>query len=168
MKLVFCSYCAAELTQVTPTLYTCSNGHETFNNPRGSVAVVFLRGDQALFSKRAFDPNQGKYDFPGGFLEYNEDPYDAAVREIMEETGVQLSKDQLQIVTAYPGEYYPGMSVLDLVFLVTEWEGEFVPQDDSAALEWKPLSFVHGEQSNITTYKDLEQRIAAILGSGKV
>jgi ADP-ribose pyrophosphatase YjhB (NUDIX family) len=83
----------------------------------------------------------GKYDFPGGFIEYNEDPYAACIREVMEETGVRLHRDELQLFSAYTQEYLPNISVTDLLFIASSWHGDFTPADDVDALEWKPIAF---------------------------
>jgi mutator protein MutT len=140
----YCPHCGSNaVTKHDDTRYACRRcGQKIYNNPHAAVAVVFLRGGEALFSKRGIDPNKGKYDFPGGFIEHGEDPYGACVREVAEETGVTVEKDDLILATAYTHEYLPGVSATDLIFVVNAWSGDFVAADDSAALEWKPLSFI--------------------------
>ncbi|MDB5181825.1 MAG: nucleotide pyrophosphohydrolase, partial [Candidatus Saccharibacteria bacterium] len=142
MNLRYCLECAQPQTQLTVTEYTCPQNHRYYNNPHAAVCIIFLRGSKILVSKRGIEPNKGMYDLPGGFFEYNEDTFDAAIREIKEETSVELLRENLELITAYTGEYLPNVSVVDLVVLAKEWTGTFTPDDDSEALEWKPFSFV--------------------------
>ncbi|MEO6513971.1 MAG: NUDIX domain-containing protein [Candidatus Saccharimonadales bacterium] len=144
MKYEYCPNCGSStLVKHDATYYSCTTcGQDLYNNPRATVAVVFLKGNEALFSKRGIEPNKGKYDFPGGFIEYAEDPYQACIREIAEETGVNIQRKDMTLLTAYGAEYIPNVSVIDLIFVTTRWQGDFVPADDSAKLEWKPLSFI--------------------------
>lgn len=51
--------------------------------------------NKLLFCKRTKSPYQGLYNFIGGKIETNENGYDAAYRELMEETGIQKSSIQL-------------------------------------------------------------------------
>lgn len=163
MNFAFCSNCGQNtLRKHDATHYECLNcGQHMFNNPRATVAVVFLRGTEALFSKRGIEPNKGKYDFPGGFIEYNEDPYEACVREVAEETGVRIKAADCRLLTAYTTEYIPNVSVTDMVFVVRSWSGDFTAADDVAALEWKPLSFIDSSDF-VPPYHDLSAKLATL------
>ena len=52
-------------------------------------AVVFRRSD-VLLVKRASEPNRGRWSVPGGALEAGETVEAAAVREVLEETGLEV------------------------------------------------------------------------------
>lgn len=167
MTYAYCPSCGQKdsVHAENATKSVCSSCGATFwNNPKATVAVIFIKDGQALFSRRGIEPNMGKYDFPGGFLEYGEDPYMAAVREIKEETSVDVAPDNLQILTAFGEEYIPGTSVADIILVAHNWEGNFEAQDDSAALEWKPVSFI-GSTEFVPHYKGLEQKLASYLAS---
>lgn len=65
-----------------------------------SVALVFYQSidHEVLVIQRAFhpkDPWSGHLSFPGGKLEQDESPLEAAIRECHEEIGLYLSNDQL-------------------------------------------------------------------------
>ena len=47
-----------------------------------------IRGDHVLLVERQKQPNAGTWGFPGGKVEWGEAVFDAAVRELREETGV--------------------------------------------------------------------------------
>jgi len=52
-------------------------------------AIVFRRSD-VLLVKRASEPNRGRWSVPGGALEAGETVEAAAVREVLEETGLEV------------------------------------------------------------------------------
>jgi 8-oxo-dGTP diphosphatase len=54
-----------------------------------AVSVAIVRGDTVLLVKRARQPSQGFYAFPGGKVEAGETLEEAARRELQEETGLQ-------------------------------------------------------------------------------
>ena len=56
--------------------------------PIPCVGVVCWRGDEVLLIKRGRAPRLGEWSIPGGKVELNEALADAALRELLEETGV--------------------------------------------------------------------------------
>lgn len=60
----------------------------------GAGAVVH-RGRTVLLVKRTNPPNLGKWALPGGLVELGESTQDAAVREILEETGLRVKIEGL-------------------------------------------------------------------------
>ena len=70
-------------------------GQYTYEWPRPMVtvdAIVVKRSNDhaaVLLIKRKNDPYKGKWAFPGGFIEMEEELEDAVVRELAEETGLQ-------------------------------------------------------------------------------
>ena len=58
------------------------------NPPIPAVGVVCLRGDDVLLIRRGRPPRQSEWSLPGGRIEPGERAVDAALRELLEETGV--------------------------------------------------------------------------------
>ena len=56
--------------------------------PRPTAGVVCLRGREVLLIKRGNPPRQGQWSLPGGRIEWGETSETAALRELVEETGV--------------------------------------------------------------------------------
>lgn len=140
MKYLYCPQCAAPLRQQTKTEYICQNNHPYWNNPRVAASIIIVKGDKLLIAKRGAEPYKGKFDIPGGFLEYNENPETAAKREILEETSLKI--DNLELISVYTHEYDEQTSVCDLVYIAHKWHGKVSPHDDVAALDWKPFSII--------------------------
>ncbi len=121
----------------------CPNGHAFFNNPHASCSVILInQNNELLFSKRANEPHKDQYDFPGGFLEFNEDAYQAAVREADEELGIAIKTEDLELIDSELNDYLENDQACDFVFICRKWDGQLHPADDVASYEWKPLDFL--------------------------
>ncbi|MEM1545392.1 MAG: NUDIX hydrolase [Candidatus Methanomethylicia archaeon] len=58
-------------------------------NPEVGVGVVVIdESNRILLVKRKYPPGAGKWSIPGGHLELGESLYEAAIRELYEETGI--------------------------------------------------------------------------------
>jgi 8-oxo-dGTP diphosphatase len=56
--------------------------------PQPSVGTVCFKGDDVLLIRRGTKPLAGDWSIPGGRIEFGERAETAALRELMEETGV--------------------------------------------------------------------------------
>ena len=56
--------------------------------PVPAVGVVCMRGEEVLLIRRGRPPRLGEWSLPGGRIEPGERAVDAALRELLEETGV--------------------------------------------------------------------------------
>lgn len=140
MKLNFCPECGRTLHKTDNTRYVCENGHPYYNNPRATVAIIFLKGNTTLCAKRGREPQKDKYGFVGGFIDFDESPEEAVRREVKEETGLKVSN--LKLIAGYWHAYEENTSVCDFVFIARQWQGTMAPNDDVAALEWQPVNFI--------------------------
>lgn len=161
MNWSYCPNCGQQGTfnALNKTEYKCSACQWLYwNNPKTCVVIAFVFTEsEILFSKRAINPNKGMYDIPGGFVEYEEDPYQAAVREVKEETGYSVDPTRLEYVTTYNEEYIPGVACADMIFVYrVDQKLELTAHDDSEALEWKPISFI-GSDEFVDHYDGLDK-----------
>jgi mutator protein MutT len=162
MKLDFCPTCGAALTAANPTVYHCQNGHEYYNNPRAGVAIILTDGQgNVLFARRGREPQKGKCDFPGGFVDFNENAPEAAVRELHEE--LDITPDSLELIGTVKNAYDPLTSTVDCIYLCPAWQGELTAQDDVAALEWHPIDFLRSDEFAWASYQSLYDNLAARL-----
>lgn len=116
------------------------------------VLVTQENRPRVLLIQRKEDPFAGSWALPGGFLNENEDPAEAARRELEEETGIKgLALVQLQAF-GKPGRDPRGWTVT-IAFLarVDADQVHAVAADDAAAVAWHrldqlpPLAFDHAE-----------------------
>ena len=107
------------------------------------VGAVIFRGDEVLIIKRGKPPFMGQWSIPGGGLEFGEKVTDAVIREVREETGLEVKLiGLLDVFDAIP-EPVQGQPEDDFVThtviidYVGEWiSGEPVAGDDAAAAEF--------------------------------
>ena len=113
-------------------------------NPVPTVGVVCLRGDQVLLIKRGNPPRQGQWSLPGGRLEWGETTKVAALRELLEETGVRA--ELLGLVDVLDGMFSSrttGETTLHYVMIdyAARWiSGEPVAGDDAAEARFVSLN----------------------------
>ncbi|MBM7642888.1 NUDIX domain-containing protein [Streptococcus loxodontisalivarius] len=123
--------------------------------PRPSVTVdsVIFRycsGQvQLLLIKRKNHPFQGKYALSGGFVDEQEDLDQAVMREVFEETHVQLDKKQIeQLLTIGTPHRDPRawtISVAYLCYLHYEDGQKVEAGDDAASTHWISLKNTDGQ-----------------------
>ncbi|MDD4902778.1 MAG: NUDIX hydrolase [Patescibacteria group bacterium] len=96
---------------------------------------MIIDGDKVLLGKRCIEPEKGKWDVIGGFLEYGEHPEAGARREAREETGFDIEIEKLLgiYMDIYGPEKY---STLNICYIAKIVSGEVKPGDDIEELKW--------------------------------
>ena len=85
---------------------------------------------------------QGCFAFPGGHIDYGEDPEVACTRELEEETGVKGTLNSLLCVRG-KGDRDPRYHMISIVYMVDVAEdAEPVAMDDAASAAWYPIKEV--------------------------
>ena len=59
-----------------------------YKTPSLTVDAIVKKGQQLLLIKRKNPPFQNYWAFPGGFVDYNENPLKSVLRELLEETSL--------------------------------------------------------------------------------
>lgn len=99
----------------------------------GVGGVVLAPDGRILLARRCKEPGRGLWSFPGGRLEWGESLYDAARREVKEETG---------LTTEARGVLYVGEIRLEsfhyvlVDILLCGPEGDMAPSSDVDELAW--------------------------------
>ncbi len=127
-------------------------GREFPSQPVVGVGAVVLRRSagmlEVLLVRRANPPSQGEWSLPGGVVELGERLEQAVVREVREETGLEVETiamvEVLDHIVAGPGEQVRFHYVLiDFVCRVTG--GTLACATDALAVQWRPVEHLIGE-----------------------
>ena len=90
----FCVNCGAALVPRMidgRELEACPNdSFVLWRDPKVASAVVVEVGGGIVLGRRSIEPGYGLWCLPGGFVNHDEDPADAAIRECLEEISAQV------------------------------------------------------------------------------
>ena len=117
----------------------------TYNYPRPAVTgdcIVITKEEnpKILLIQRGDNPYKGCWAFPGGFMEMDETTEQCAIRELKEETGLELSGPR-QIGAYSKVDRDPRGRTITVAYLFMVDEPlPVVGLDDAANAEWWPLS----------------------------
>ncbi len=95
-----------------------------------------MRDGKALVTVRAGEPEKGRVDVPGGFVEVGEHPVEGLKREVREELGVEVEVEEDPVLLATHTYGPDGIWVLAISFLARMVDGEPSPADDVAEIRW--------------------------------
>lgn len=164
----FCPKCGSENFEIHNALSRhCSDcGFTYYQNPRASTAAFILNSKgELLIAKRAKEPAMGTLDLPGGFVNNAETAEQGMVREIKEETGLDIQPESIEYLFSIPNVYhYSGMDIhtLDLFFLCkVDDEQTVAAADDAADLAWLPLREVYVERFGLKSIRQAVHRFLA-------
>jgi 8-oxo-dGTP diphosphatase len=101
-----------------------------FRDPKVATGVLVEQDGKVLLVQRAVDPKQGWWCIPSGFIEYDEAPEEAALRECKEETGLEVRLIGLLDVYHYRSDFR-GSGIL-IVYQAEVVGGELRPGDDAS------------------------------------
>lgn len=111
-----------------------------FNPSASTVAVILNEKDELLVVRRAKEPAKGTLDLPGGFSDCHETSEQGVVREVKEETGLDV--EDLEFLFSLPNIYpYCGFEVhtIDMFYLCRVKSTETAAAaDDAAEIMWMP------------------------------
>jgi ADP-ribose pyrophosphatase YjhB (NUDIX family) len=105
-------------------------GFVHFRDPKVATATFVTRDDHVLLIQRGVEPRKGKWGFPAGFVDYGEDPREAARREVREETGLDVRITGLVDVVGPEGS--DDMASIVLMFRAAIVSGTLSAGDDAA------------------------------------
>jgi 8-oxo-dGTP diphosphatase len=125
--------------------------------PGVGIGIMIMKDNKVLLGKRHDDPDKadselhgaGTWTMPGGKLHFLETPEQGAIREVKEETGLDITKDDLKLISL-GNEMVEDAHFLTLGFLCENIDGtpKALEPDEITTWEWfdldslpKPLFF---------------------------
>ncbi len=107
MKFTYCPRCAAPLAEGIKfgrTRRFCRYcGFIQFLDPKVAVAALVSDGPRVLLVRRAAVPRIGYWALPAGYMDADELPEEAVVREVAEETGIVIRVTTLHAIAPLAG-----------------------------------------------------------------
>ena len=166
-KFRFCPVCGSSAFEENnaKSKKCCQCGFTYYANPSSATAAFIMRPDGCLLvARRGKEPAKGTLDLVGGFVDMYETVEEGMLREIREETGLQLSAPEY--LFSIPNLYeYSGMTIhtLDMFYLL-QAPADACPQadDDAAELMWLPLNEVDAKLFGLMS---ISQGVARFLAS---
>ena len=133
-------------------------GFTYYANPCSATAAFIVNDrDEMLVVCRAKEPAKGTLDLPGGFVDMGETVEEGMIREIKEETGLDVTN--IEYLFSSPNVYvYSGMGVhtLDMDYLARVHGS--VPAikaaDDAAEALWIPIAQVNPAEFGLTSIRN--------------
>lgn len=136
-KYQFCTYCGVKYQEAdykSGCIMCAACGQAFYINSKPTASAIIVRDNKILLGVRGINPGKGLHDIPGGFCDLGEHPELTVVREVKEETGLDVTK--VKYLGVFMDEYGEnGESTMNFCYKV-ETIGEPVPADDVAELDW--------------------------------
>lgn len=146
----YCPLCGGKLEKKKikaqePDRLVCSRcSFIYYLDPKVAAGTLTFFENRIVLVKRGISPGYGQWVIPGGFVDRGETLEDAAVRETLEETGLQVRVNSLLNVYSYPGQ-----AVIVAAFLAEVLAGVPTPLDETLEvglfvyekIPWSELAF---------------------------
>lgn len=112
--------------------------------PGVGFGVMLLKDNKILLGHRHIDPKkadsalhgEGTWTLPGGKLDFGENFEDAAAREVMEETGINIEKNKLELISLTNNVVHDAHFVT-MGWLCHNFTGESQVLEPDEITEWK-------------------------------
>jgi ADP-ribose pyrophosphatase YjhB (NUDIX family) len=132
----YCPYCASPLSlrenEGRKRLYCTEERKYIYRNPiPAATGLILDEENRILLVLRGKEPGKDEWGLPGGFVETDESPVYAAEREVLEETGLSVSKPELVDVVYQESDFY-NTSILIVGYRFFDYSGDIIAGDDAA------------------------------------
>lgn len=157
----FCPRCATELTvrdvhgQQRPACPNCRR--VIYYDPKVAVTSLVQRDGKVLLVRRGNEPGYGLWSMPGGYMDRGEVVEEAAAREVLEETGLQVAIECLIGLFSQPGR-----PVMVAAFSAREVGGVLAAGEEALEVEFFPLDDLPplafpGDRRIIARWRDVQR-----------
>jgi ADP-ribose pyrophosphatase YjhB (NUDIX family) len=150
----FCVRCGAPMIRAVPPedrreRHVCTQCRFVhYLDPKVACGTIAEIDGRFALIRRNVDPRKGFWSFPCGFMEIDETTEQAAVRETLEETGLEVELGRLLGTYSYRESFFGG-AVVVVVYHARVVRGTLQPADDAsdarlvapAEVPWADLAF---------------------------
>ena len=154
----FCPKCGSDKFYINNEKSKCCEACKFvyyFNPSAATVAFILNEKKELLVCRRGKDPKKGTLDLSGGFLDMNETGEEGVLREVLEETGLEVT--DTTYLFSIPNTYmYSGFLVhtLDLFFLCKVKDcSRIQAMDDVSDSYWIPLENINPEDFGLDSIR---------------
>lgn len=131
------------------------------NQPIVGIGAVVISNGKILLEKRKSEPGKGKWTIPGGLVELGESIEQTVIREVKEETGLDIEKPKLIDVVNYIAKDKKGKIKYHFVmidyFVKLKSIKKVKALSDAEELRWVPFDEV--EKRDLTkTFREFFKR----------
>ncbi|MFV0328786.1 MAG: NUDIX hydrolase [Dysgonomonas sp.] len=132
-----------------------------FNSSSSTIALIINEDKELLVATRAHEPSKGTLDLPGGFVDLDETGEEAVIREVKEETHLDVL--DVRYLFSIPNRYvYSGFEVhtLDLVYLCkVENTQNLQAEDDVAKLQFIKINELNPDLFGLLSVKEVIKEV---------
>ena len=132
LELNYCPRCGHALEERKAfgrVRHFCPACHRVvFREHKVAAGVIVEQEGKVLLVRRKMKPRQALWTFPGGFVDFDETPAEAAVRECLEETGLVVEITNLLDVVG--GQEHEGGADIVIVYRARQIGGKLQADDD--------------------------------------
>lgn len=140
-EIRFCPYCGTSI--IHENIYgenrpTCPDCHWVhYSDPKVAAASLVIKDQQVLLVQRIYEPDEGCWSLPAGFVNAYEDAAHAAERECFEETGIKIQA--VELIKVYTGREHKNGADIVLVYRGIFSGGKICAGDDASQAAFFPL-----------------------------
>lgn len=140
-------------------------GFEYFKNPSIGVAtIIFDEQGHLMVTRRAVDPAKGTLDLSGGFVDIGETIEEAAVREVKEETNIDV--EVVEYLFSIPNNYiYSGMDCNPLDFIlkckIINMDNIKIDKNENSELLFLKLEEINPQDFGLASIRKAIERLIA-------
>jgi len=116
-----------------------------YRNPTPTADIILQRDSKILMVRRKKDPFKGQLALPGGFINEGETAEEAARREAIEETSLEVEPIEILGVYSDP-KRDPRKHIMSTVFVGIIVGGSDKAGDDAESIEWVELGNIEKQE----------------------
>lgn len=111
------------------------------NHPRIGVAVLLKENNKILLGYRKSELGKNTWGLPGGKLDFGEEPIKCAIRELKEETNLDVNISGLKFIGFSNSVFDNEKHYITLIYEIKNFSGELKIMEPDKCEEWKWFNY---------------------------